>query len=219
MSPGPADDFLPAVRPADRVARRRARQIKQWAIAGAVVGAAVLVVVLIAVLGGDDRPSARVSTRGAHRRTDSTSTHRPRRTTTTTTSGGEAGTTVSSIPPDGGTGSGSGGSGGPLPPATASPGTTPPSTGANGGVTVTEDRGACTFDTTAEKLVDTGMLQNSGTVEAVAEVQVTWFDDTGELDSWTDVQSVPPGGSIAWSVSTAWPDRVQGNLRCEVTLL
>lgn len=214
MSPGPADDFLPAARPADRVARRRARQIKQWAIAGAVVGAAVLVVVLIAVLGGDDSPSARVSTRGAHRRTDSTSTHRPRRTTTT--SAGEAGTTASSIPPDGGTGSGSGG---PVPPATASPGTTPPSTGANGGVMVTEDRGACTFDTTAEKLVDTGMLQNSGTEEAVAEVQVTWSDDTGELDSWTEVQSVPPGGSTAWSVSTAWPDQVQGNLRCEVTLI
>ena len=106
-----------------------------------------------------------------------------------------------------------------MPPATASPGTTPPATGANGGVTVTEDGGACTFDTTAEQLVDTGTLQNSGNEEAVAEVQVTWSDDTGELDSWSDVQSVPPGGSTAWSVSTAWPEPVQGNLRCEITLL
>ena len=219
MSPGPADDFLPVVRPPDRVARRRTRQIKQWAVAGAVVGAVALVVVLIAVLGGDDGSSGRVSTNGAHRRTGSSSTSARRSLRTTTTSVGDTGTTASSTPPNGGTGLGPGGFGGSVPPATAPPGTTPPATGANGGVTVTEDGGACTFDTTAEQLVDTGMLQNSGTEEAVAEVQVTWFDDTGELDSWSDVQSVPPGGSAAWSVSTAWPPPVQGQLRCEITLI
>ncbi len=217
MTPGSPDDLLPVVTTPDRVARRRARQIKQWAIAGAVVGTAVLVVVLIAVFSGDAGSPARTSSkRGAHRRavTTSTSTRRPRRTTTT--SQGDAGTTTSSTPPDGGTGSGSGGSG---PPATTTPGTTPPPTGPTGGVTVTEDRGACTFDTTTEELVDTGMLQNTGTEEAVAEVQVTWSDDSGELDSWTDVQSIPPGGSTAWSVSTAWPQPVQGTLRCDITLI
>ena len=218
MSPGPADDILPVATTPDRVARRRARQIKQWAIVGAIVGAVALIAVVVAVLGGDDGSSARVSARGAHRRTGSTSTS-ARRTTTTSLGDGE--TATSSTPPDGGTGSGSGGSGsgGSVPPATASPGTAPPPAGANGGVTVTEDGGACTFDTTAEALVDSGMLQNSGTEEAVAEVQVTWSDDTGELDSWTDVQSIPPGGSTAWSVATAWPEPVQGRLRCEIALI
>lgn len=218
MTPGSPDDFLPAATTPDQVARRRARLIKQWAIAGAVVGTAVAVVVLIAILGGDDRSSVHSSTDGAHRRTGSTSTstRRPGRTTTTT-SLGDAGTTTSSTPTDGGTGSG--GSGGSAPPATASPGSTPAPTGSNGGITVTEDGGACRFDTASEQLLDTGMLQNSGTEEAVAEVQVTWSDDTGELDSWTDVQSVPPGGSTAWSVSTAWPPPVQGTLRCEITLI
>ena len=75
------------------------------------------------------------------------------------------------------------------------------------------------FDATTEELVDTGMLRNSGTEEAVAEVQVTWSDDTGELVSWTDVQSVPPGGSAAWAVSTAWPEPAQGTLRCDITLI
>ena len=217
MSPGPADDFLPTARPPDRVARRRARQTRQWAIVAGVVGTVVAVVVLISVLSGDDGSSARDrSTRGAHRRvgTSSTSTRRSRVTTTTSVGDGE--TTTSSNPPDGGAGSGSGGV---APPTTASPGRTPPPAGTDGGVTVTQDGGACAFDTSTEALVDTGVLRNAGTEEVVAEVEVTWFDDTGELDSWTDVESVPPGGSTAWSVSTAWPEPVQGRLRCEIALI
>lgn len=218
MSPGPADDFLPAARPPDRVARRRARQTRQWAIVGGVVGAAVVVVVLVAVFSGDDGSSARGhSTRDAPGRvsTTSTSTRRPRLTTTTSVGDGE--TTTSSTPVDGGTGSGSGGS---AAPTTAAPGTTPPPpVGPDGGVTVTQDGGACAFDASTEELVDTGMLRNSGPDEAVAEVQVTWSDDTGELDSWTDVQSIPSGGSTAWSVATAWPEPVRGRLRCEIALI
>ncbi len=216
MNPGPADDILPVATMPDRVARRRARQTRQWVIAGAVAGAALLVVVLIAVLGGDDGSSARNSTRGARRQAASTSTSSPRPRRTTTTSVGDGETTTSSTPPDGGTGSGSGGS---APPTTATPDTTPPPIDPDGGVTVTEDGGACAFDSATEELVDAGMLQNSGAEEAVAEVQVTWSDDTGELDSWTDVQSVPPGGSTAWSVSSAWPEPVQGRLRCEIALI
>lgn len=218
MSPGPADDFLPVMAAPDRLARRRARQIKQWTIAGTIVGVAVLVTVLILVLGGDDGSSARKgSTRGAHRRagtSNSPSATRSRRTTTTSVGDADTTATPTPTPPGGSSGSGSGGSGGSAPPATASPGT-----GSNGGITVTEDRGACTFDVTTEEFVDTGTLQNSSTEEAVAEVQVTWSDDTGELDSWTDVQSVPPGGSTAWSVSTAWPQPVQGTLRCDIALI
>ena len=75
------------------------------------------------------------------------------------------------------------------------------------------------MDTTAEELVDAGTLRNSGAEETVVEVQVTWFDGSGELDSWSDLESVSPGGSTAWSVSTAWPDPVQGKLRCEITLI
>lgn len=215
MSPGPADDLLPVATAPDRVARRRARQIRRAAIAGAVAGAVVLVIVLVAVFGGDEGSSPRAETRAARRRSLTTSTSAVLRTTTTSL--GDTDTTTST-PADDGTGSGSG-SGGSAPPATASPGTTPPDTGSDGGVSVSEDRGACAFDSSTDELVDAGTLGNAGAEEATAEVQVTWSDDTGELDSWSDVQSVPPGGSTAWSVSTAWPEPVQGDLRCEIMLL
>ena len=213
MSQGPADDFLPAARTPDRMARRRARQIKQWAIAGAVAGAVVLVVVLVAVFGSDEGSSPRAEARAARRRLLTTSTSRVLRTTTTSL--GDADTTTS-IPADDGTGSGSGGT---VAPTTTPSATTPPATSSGGGVSVREDAGACTFDSSTEELVDSGTLENAGEAEATAEVQVTWSDDTGELDSWTDVQSVPPGGSTAWSVSTAWPEPVRGTLRCDITLI
>ena len=81
------------------------------------------------------------------------------------------------------------------------------------------DAGACQFDASLEELVDSGTVQNSGPEEVVVEVQVTWFDDTGELDSWSDVQEVPSGDTVAWSVATAWPDPIQGSLRCEIAQL
>ena len=48
----------------------------------------------------------------------------------------------------------------------------------------------------------------------IDEVEVTFSDASGELTSTSDVESVGPGATVAWSVSDDWPEAPSGGLRC-----
>ncbi len=166
---------------------------------------------IVLASGGDDAPKRASDT------TRTTTTTRVRRTTTTTTAPDDLSTTTSTTPPGGaevGPGPGS---------STESNGATPPVSGApadptQGGVTVSETPGACRYNSDTSEVEDSGTVSNPGTEEATVEVEVTWSDATGEFDSWSDVVTVPAGGSADWSVSTAWVDAPQG-LTCQTALI
>ena len=83
-------------------------------------------------------------------------------------------------------------------------------------VTLALAPGSCRYDADAED------FEASGAVEAVSgsgvvEVDVTWSDATGELDSASDIVEVAPGRNASWEASTTLSDAPQGNLSCRVT--
>ena len=203
------DEFLPPASSPVRAARRRSQRVRQWSIAaGAIAGVTLLIAVLVLATGDDTPPrAARVVPR-----TKTTVSTRVRRTTTSTR--GDSSTTTSS---------GAGAEVGPGPGSTTDDGpSVPPATDPvadpSGNITVTEDPGACAWDENAEELTDSGTVANSGAAEATVEVEVTWSDATGELDSWSDIETVPAGASTTWSVSSAWVDAPQG-LTCQTALI
>lgn len=214
MSATNSDDFLPAPRSPGRLARRRSQQLRRWWIAGGAIGVVALIVLVSVVVFGSDDGSGDGPGAGA-RRAGHGSTHRPtttttrKRTSTTsapddpTASTSTTSSVVDSVPGGGGT-------------------TTPtngPNTDPNAGLRVTEDPGACQWLADTGEMVDSGMVYNDGTEEAVAEVEVIWSDATGELDSYTDLETVPAGGSTPWSVSDTFVDTAPQGLTCQIALI
>ena len=192
------------------MAHRREQRLRQWAvIGGSAAGVVLFVAVLVLVGGGDDS-----SPRAASPTTVTTRVHRS--TTTTTTS--DLSSTTSSSAPGAEVGPGPGST---TDDATAIPPATDPSdpaTDPTANVSVTEDAGACAWNVETEELTDSGTLVNSGTEEATVEVEVIWSDASGELDSWSTIETVPAGGNTTWSVSSAWVDAPQG-LTCQTALI
>lgn len=207
------DELLPAPDSPAQVARRRAlvRERQAW-IAGAIAAAVVVVLlVVVAATSGGGSPRANHSAQ-----TRSTSS-RPSRTTTST-SGDE--TSKSSTT----TGSGSGGITGGTSGGTTAGGSTVTTAPAPAGadvsqdITISENSGACSWQSDTQELVDTGKVVNRGNVEAEVDFEVTWSDSSGELDTWDDLETVPAHGSIPWEGSSGWTDPVQG-VTCQINLL
>ena len=188
------------------------------------IGAAALAAVLVAAGGvawaasGDDGhpASAHVATRthagsGSVRTTTTTGPSATSSTTTTTTTTLTAGAAAASaaVPT----------------PSVSSPSTA--SSGAAGGfdegpaidakVTIVQSGGACRFDGDAGELVDSGTVHNPGSDDAIVEIDVSFVDATGELDSASDVEQVGPGETVEWEVSTIAFDPPEGSLSCDVT--
>jgi|GEM_PF-5259493 hypothetical protein len=209
MSATNSDDFLPAPRSPGRLARRRSQQLRRWWIAGGAIGAVALIVLVSVVVFGSDHGSGAGARRAGHGSTHRTTTTTRKRTSTTSTTGDSTSSTpttssvVDSVPGGGGT---------------TSP-TDGPNTDPNFGLSVTEDPGACQWLADTGEMVDSGTLHNSGTEAAVAEVEVTWSDSTGELDSYTDLETVPPRGSAPWSVSDNFVDTPPQGLTCQIALI
>ena len=80
------------------------------------------------------------------------------------------------------------------------------------------DAGSCTWDGDNEQLLATGSVTNSGNQDAEPEVEVTWSDSSGELDSWSDTVPVGAGATEAWDMSTDWADPPAG-LSCSVAII
>lgn len=210
---GSLDDFIPAPRSPRRVARRRAQARRRWGIIAGVVVLTVLLVIVVVITvreeGGHRVPAAGPGSES--RRKLRTTTTRITKTTDPTSSSSPdgAGTPSTTLA----------GTGGLEPPATGPSGTGPSGTGPSGiggKVTVTEHSGACRFE--GDQLLDSGQVLNTTAEEVVAEVEVTWVDSTGELDSSSDLQVVAPGESTEWSVATPISDPPQG-LSCRVALI
>lgn len=214
---GSLDDFIPAPRSPRRVARRRAQARRRWGIIAGVVVLTVLLVIIVVITvreegghrvpaagpGSESPPKLRTTTTRITKTTDPTSASSP-------DGAGTPSTTLA------GTGAGTGGL---EPPGTGPSGTGPSGTGPSGTggkVTVTEHSGACRFE--GDQLLDSGQVLNTTAEEVVAEVEVTWVDSTGELDSSSDLQAVAPGESTEWSVATPISDPPQG-LSCRVALI
>jgi hypothetical protein len=132
--------------------------------------------------------------------------------TTTTTTSDLSSTTTTSVTPGAEVGPGPGSTTGDTTAA-------PPGSDPSQHITVTEDPGACQWRPDTGELVDSGMFHNSGTEDVVAEVEVTWSDTTGELDSYSDLQTVPAGGSQPWSVSDNLVDTPPQGLTCQIALI
>ncbi len=212
MSVDSFDDFLPEQRSPARVERRRRQVRRRWLLNGGAAAFVALVVIIVVNTAGDDggapAPAARAISEARRSRRSSTTT-----TTTTSTGSRRASDSTTSTSLDGSSATSSlPGASSPVP-GTPSP-TDPPGTG--GEVTVSEDPGACRFE--ADELLDSGHVLNTTAEEVTAEVEVTWVDSTGDLDSSSTLQTVAPGESTAWSVSTPISDPPQG-LTCRVALI
>jgi hypothetical protein len=75
--------------------------------------------------------------------------------------------------------------------------------------------GSCRYDADAEDFEASGTVR-AVTGSGVVEVDVTWSDATGELDSASDIVEVAAGGTASWEASTALSDPPR-DLTCRVT--
>ena len=184
----------------------------RWALVVGVAVAGAIAVVLLIVFHPDDQieSSGRAV---SSRRATTTTTKKPTTTTTTPVTSTSTSTSTTTGGVGVAPGQGVGVADGVDPPEPVTP--TDPS---QGGVTVAESPGACRFDPVAGVLEDSGTLHNPTGEEAVVEVQVTWSNPAGELDSWSDLVTVPAGGTADWSVSTARVE-VPVGLTCQTALI
>ena len=60
-------------------------------------------------------------------------------------------------------------------------------------------------------------MHNPGSGDALIEIDVTWIDATGELDSASDTEQVGPGETLDWEASTIAFDPPEGALSCQVS--
>jgi hypothetical protein len=211
-APGPTnDDLMPSRHTPSRRARRQAQRRRSFLIGGAILAAVVLAVgaAVWAVSGDDGRVSGdngRATGPGA--RTSVRTAPRDRRTSTTTASSAATSTTTVTAAPT-------------APAASpAAPSGAVSDLAAPGEVTarIEQTPGACRYDADAGELMNAGTLHNpSTTLEAAIEIEVTFVDATGELDTASDFQSVGPGQTVSWEASTLAFDPPSGTLSCQVS--
>ena len=80
--------------------------------------------------------------------------------------------------------------------------------------------GTCLWDLDTLDLTARGSVRNNNTVDAFAEIEVTWLDSEGtELDTSSTLEVLNPGETLNWDVAGASLDGPVGALRCSVALL
>ena len=80
--------------------------------------------------------------------------------------------------------------------------------------------GTCLWDLDTLDLTARGSVRNNNTVDAFAEIEVTWLDSEGtELDTSSTLEVLSPGETVNWDVAGASIDGPVGALRCSVALL
>jgi hypothetical protein len=89
------------------------------------------------------------------------------------------------------------------------------------GVSVAENGGACRYNSYWPDYEDAGTVTNRSGSEVTVEVDVDYYDRTGQLlDSDFDDAAVEPGGTATWSTSTDLYDDppLGGQIVCRVSL-
>ncbi len=80
--------------------------------------------------------------------------------------------------------------------------------------------GTCLWDLDTFDLTARGSVRNNNSVDAFAEIEVTWLDSEGtELDTSSTLEVLSPGETVNWDVAGASIDGPVGALRCTVALL
>ncbi len=79
--------------------------------------------------------------------------------------------------------------------------------------------GTCQLNEEEELYLSTGTIRNSAGVELVADLEVTWIDDTGDIDSTNEFVWVPANGTATWEFEADLFDLPVGQLRCSAVLL
>ena len=80
--------------------------------------------------------------------------------------------------------------------------------------------GTCLWDLDTLDLTARGSVRNNNTVDAFADIEVTWLDSEGtELDTSSTLEVLSPGETLNWDVAGASLDGPVGALRCSVALL
>lgn len=80
--------------------------------------------------------------------------------------------------------------------------------------------GTCLWDLDTLDLTARGSVRNNNTVDAFAEIEVTWLDSEGtELDISSTLEVLNPGETLNWDVAGASIDGPVGALLCTVALL
>lgn len=80
--------------------------------------------------------------------------------------------------------------------------------------------GTCLWDLDTLDLTARGSVRNNNTVDAFADIEVTWLDSEGtELDTSSTLEVLNPGETLNWDVAGASLDGPVGALRCSVALL
>ncbi len=80
--------------------------------------------------------------------------------------------------------------------------------------------GTCLWDLDTLDLTARGSVRNNNTVDAFADIEVTWLDSEGtELDTSSTLEVLIPGETVSWDVAGASIDGPVGALRCTVALL
>lgn len=213
-----ADELLPT--PEAREATRRNAVFVRWGrVGGGAVGllVAVGVSVILVLSGGSGSGIASTTARVAGKDQAKVTTTSRVGTSTTSTDGGEI-ARPSTDPSTGRSGAS----------AEAPPGTAP---GGGGGtapgvftnpaslVTVSQTPASCRYDPDSFDLFVEGTATNSSSQNVTAEFDIVWQDDTGELDSWSDLVNIAPNGTESWSETGSASDPPVGALRCIVTLV
>lgn len=80
--------------------------------------------------------------------------------------------------------------------------------------------GTCLWDLDTLDLTARGSVRNNNSVDAFADIEVTWLDSEGtELDTSSTLEVLSPGETVNWDVAGASIDGPVGALRCTVALL
>jgi hypothetical protein len=80
--------------------------------------------------------------------------------------------------------------------------------------------GTCLWDLDTLDLTARGSVRNNNSVDAFADIEVTWLDSEGtELDTSSTLEVLSPGETVNWDVAGASLDGPVGALRCSVALL
>ncbi|CAB4779134.1 MAG: hypothetical protein F2723_04035 [Actinobacteria bacterium] len=80
--------------------------------------------------------------------------------------------------------------------------------------------GTCLWDLDTFDLTARGSVRNNNSVDAFAEIEVTWLDSEGtELDVSSTLEVLSPGETVNWDVAGASIDGPVGALSCSVALL
>ena len=190
-----------------------ARRVPWWVptLVAAIVVAAVVAVILAA--GDSDSADGGRST--------STTADGSRPSGPTGGSGASGGTGGTGTSPTGGSGGrGPGGTtGGPTGTTRITPGEPVEPEPQADLIRVGIDPDGCRWSADTLDLIARGAVRNGNEVDVVVEIEISFRDDSGEIDVASDLQVLAPGEEARWDVLGASIDPPRGTLRCVSTVL